>query len=95
MVIFSVCLTSKIDTFARELICTAQYDHFRDTILGGEVGKKSKTALVMASRSISSVFDSRFDRFIKPIVLAAKPPVDCSNRFGIEHCSTKKYKECN
>ena len=48
---FQRVLTSKrtlIDTFTRELICTAQYDHFRDTILGGEVGKKSKTALVMA-----------------------------------------------
>ena len=80
---FQRVLTSKrtlIDTSARELICTAQYDHFRDTILGGDVGKKSKTALVMASRSMSSVFDSRFDRFIKPIVLAAKLPVDCSNR---------------
>ena len=51
------------------------YDHFRETILGAEVGKELKTALVMASRSMS-VFHSRSDRIIKPIALAAKLTVD-------------------
>ena len=41
------------------------HDHFRDTILGMEVGKELKTSLLMSSDSIAAVFKSKSSRKIE------------------------------
>ena len=52
------------------------YMHLRDTILGDRVGRIFKTSLVMTSLDVSVFGKTDSDRIIKPVVLAAKLPVD-------------------
>ena len=52
------------------------YMHLRQTILGDRIGRIFKTSLVMTSLNVSVFGKTDSDRIIKPVVLAAKLPVD-------------------
>ena len=52
------------------------YMQLRQTILGDRIGRIFKTSLVMTSLNVSVFGKTDSDRIIKPVVLAAKLPVD-------------------